>query len=115
MQSKGLYILLITAVFDPLLHYGVVGVQVDGDVLVVRVQHVTQLLQAAVLRATTRRVSQVVDDVRHVHFTWGGGVFKPGVIPCDGAQAVTHVECLDVVLKEYISQTCEHNYQDIAE
>lgn len=61
---------MIATVFDPLLHDGVVGVQVNGDVLVFGVQHVTQFFQAAVLRATTRRVSQIVHDVRHVHFPY---------------------------------------------
>ena len=41
-------ILLIATVIDPLLHDGVVGVQIDGDVLALRVQHVAQILQAAV-------------------------------------------------------------------
>lgn len=35
-----------------------------------RVQHVAQLLQSAVLGATTGGVSQIVHDVRHVHFTY---------------------------------------------
>lgn len=34
-----------------------------------RIQHVAEFLQAAVLRAATGGVPQVVHDVRHVHFT----------------------------------------------
>lgn len=60
---------IVAAVVNPLPHHGVVSVQVDGDVLVLRIQHVAELLQSAVLRVATGGVPQVVHDVRHVHFT----------------------------------------------
>lgn len=57
------------AVVDPLLHDGVIRVQVDGDVLVLRVEHVAELLQPAVLGAAAGGVPQVVHDVGHKDFT----------------------------------------------
>lgn len=64
-----IFVLLISAVLDPLLHDGMVGVQVDGDVLVLGVQHVAQLLQTAVLRAPTGGVAQVVHNPGYIHLT----------------------------------------------
>lgn len=57
------------AVIDPLLHDGVIRVQVDRHVLVLRVEHVAELLQPAVLWAAAGGVPQVVHDVGHKHFT----------------------------------------------
>lgn len=44
------------AVVNPLLHDGVIRVQVDRDVLVLRVEHVAELLQPAVLGAAASGV-----------------------------------------------------------
>lgn len=60
---------IVAAVVNPLPHHGVVSVQVDGDVLVLRIQHVAEFLQSTVLWAAAGGVPQVVHDVRHVHFT----------------------------------------------
>lgn len=57
------------AVIDPLFHDGVIRVQVDRHVLVLRVEHVAELLQPAVLWAAAGGVPQVVHDVGHKHFT----------------------------------------------
>lgn len=73
---------VVAAVVDPLPHHGVVRVQVDGHVLVLRVQHVAELLQAAVLRAAAGGVAQVVHDVRHVHLPCNATVVSGG-FACD--------------------------------
>lgn len=79
---------VVAAVVDPLLHHGVVRVQVDGHVLLLRVQHVAELLQAAVLRAAAGGVAQVVHDVRHVHLPCNATVVSGG-FACD-------VSCLSI-------------------
>lgn len=67
--SEAALVPVVAAVINPLPHHSVIGVQVDGDVLVLWVQHVAQLLQSTVLRAAAGGVAQVVHDVGHVHFT----------------------------------------------
>lgn len=60
---------VVAAVVNPLLHDGVIRIQVDWDVFVLWIEHVAKFLQSAVLWAAAGGVPQVVHDVRHVHFT----------------------------------------------
>lgn len=60
---------VVAAVVNPLLHDGVIRIQVDWDVFVLWIKHVAKFLQSAVLWAAAGGVPQVVHDVRHVHFT----------------------------------------------
>lgn len=60
---------IVTAIVDPLPHYGVIRVQVNGNVFVFWIEHIAKFLQSAVFWGATGGVTQVVHNVRDEHFT----------------------------------------------
>lgn len=56
-------------VFDPLSHDGVVCFQVHGDIFVLWVKHVAQLLKTTVLWSPTGCMSQIINYFGHCHFS----------------------------------------------
>lgn len=55
-------------VFKPFSHDGMVGFQVHGDIFVLWVKLVAELLKTTVLWVPAGRMSQIIDYLRHCHF-----------------------------------------------
>lgn len=59
---------VLLAVLNPFFHDGVIGLQIDGNVPLLRVKHVAQLSKSTVFRIPTRHVLEKVYNFGNGHF-----------------------------------------------